>query len=155
MPGDYRYLDESTLVASTYWGTISLVDILETISHRVSELSEHHPKASVVDLSAAKWNETSPKFMHHEMERLRPALAPPKVRTVLIAPSDFFYGFARMYAIMHNIYGAANVDVVRSWADAAKILDMDLSSAETWARERIAQEEATQVDDTTTRIPKP
>ncbi|HTM01763.1 MAG TPA: hypothetical protein VL503_11660 [Candidatus Omnitrophota bacterium] len=154
MPGDYRYLDESTLVASTYWGTISLVDILETITHRAGDLAEHHPKASVVDLSAAKWHETPPKFMHHQIERLRPALAPPKVRTVLIAPSDFFYGFARMYAIMHNVYGAANVEVARSWADAALLLGMDLSSAESWSRERVAQEEAAETQDTI-RMPKP
>lgn len=142
MPGDYRYLDDADVVVSTYWGTISLVDILDTITHRASELPEHHPRASVVDLSAARWTETPPKFVQHEMERLRPALAPPKVRTVFIATGDFFYGFARMYAIVHNIYGAANVDVARTWADAAKILGMDLGGAERWARERVASGEA-------------
>ena len=35
MPGDYRYLDESTIVITTYWGTISLADILDTISRRI------------------------------------------------------------------------------------------------------------------------
>lgn len=153
MPGDYHYLDESNVVASTYWGPISLLDILETITHRVSELPEHHPKASLIDLSAAQWVETPPKFMHQEMERLRPALAPPKVRTIFIAASDFFYGFARMYAIVHNIYGAANVDVVRSWGEAAKMLGMDLSAAEAWSRDRATQEESTQ--ETRTRISEP
>lgn len=149
MPGDYHYLDESDIVASTYWGTISLVDILETITHRVSEMPDHHPKASVVDLSSARWTEHPPRFENREMERLRPALAPPKVRTVMIATGDFFYGFARMYAIMHKIYGAANVDVVRSWADAAALLGIDLTAAEKWSRERVEQEETR---DTTTRI---
>lgn len=150
MPGDYRFLDESTIVVSTYWGTISLVDILETITQRVSQLTEHHPRASVVDLSAAKWTETPRKFVEHEMERLRPALAPPKVRTVLIAPSDFFFGFARMYSIVHKIYGAANVDVTRTWEQAAQMLEMDLSAAEAWSRDRVAQEETQE----TTRLPK-
>jgi len=142
MPGDYRYLDDADIVVSTYWGTISLVDILDTITHRASEMPEHHPRASVVDLSTARWTETPPKFVQHEMDRLRPALAPPKVRTVLIAPGDFFYGFARMYAIVHNIYGAANVEVTRSWAEAAKLLGMDLTGAERWARERSATGES-------------
>jgi hypothetical protein len=152
MPGAYHYLDDRDVVVSTYWGAISLVDILETILHRVGELPEHHPKVSVIDLSAAKWTEHPAKFEHREMERLRPALAPPKVRTVLIAPGDFFYGFARMYAIMHVIYGAANVDVVRTWGEAAKVLGVDLSAAEAWSKDRVTQEEDTQQ---TTRIPKP
>jgi hypothetical protein len=152
MPGDYHYLDESNVVVSTYWGTITLVDILETITHRVHDLPDHHPKASVIDLSAAQWAETPPRFMKEEMERLRPALAPPKVRTVFIASGDFFYGFARMYSIVHNIYGAANVDVVRSWEAAGKLLGIELSTAEKWSHDRAAQEENTRE---TTRFPKP
>jgi len=148
MPADYHYLDESGIVASTYWGTISLVDILDNILHRLSEMPVHHPKASVIDLSFARWAEMPPQFEHRELERLRPALAPPKVRTVLIAPSDFFYGFARMYAVMHKVYGAANVDVVRTWEEAAKMLGMDLSAARKWVEERVAREESTE----TTRI---
>jgi hypothetical protein len=151
MPGDFHYLDESNVVVSTYWGTITLVDILETITQRASELSDHHPKASLIDLCAAQWAETPPRFMKEEMERLRPALAPPKVRTVFITAGDFFFGFARMYSIVHNIYGAANVDVVRSWEAAGTMLGMDLSAAETWSRDRVAQEETRE----TTRIPKP
>jgi hypothetical protein len=151
MPGDYHYLDQDSVVVTTYWGTISLHDILDTIMSRLSELSEHHPKASVIDLSNARWVEHPPKFEHREMERLRPALAPPKVRTVFVASSDFFFGFARMYAVMHTVYGAANVDVVRSWAEAGELVGMDLSAAERWSRERIAREESATE---TTRIPR-
>lgn len=152
MPGDYHYLDENKLVVSTYWGTISLVDIMETITHRIGELPKHHPNASLIDLSGARWAEPHPKFEQREMERLRPAFAPPKVRTLLIASSDFFYGFARMYALMHTVYGAANVDVVRTWAEAGQLLGMDLSAAERWSLERVAREESAE---TTTRFPQP
>lgn len=134
MPGEYRYLDESTIVVTTYWGTITLLDILDTITRRIQELPEHHPKASVIDLSNARWTDVPPRFVHQEIERLRPALAPPKVRTIFIAPDEFFYGFARMYAIVHVIYGAAQVDVVRSWTEAEQMLQMDLMKAEEWAR---------------------
>lgn len=144
MPGDYRYLDESTIVVTTYWGTISLLDILNTITRRIHEMPEHHPKASVIDLSNAQWTEVPPQYIHQEMERLRPALAPPKVRTIFIAPDEFFYGFARMYAIVHVIYGAAHVEVVRSWTEAEKLLEMDLAMAEKWARDRSEQDDATE-----------
>lgn len=148
MPGDYRYLDESTVVVTTYWGTISLLDILDTITRRIKALSEHHPKASIVDLSNARWTETPPRFVHEEIEKLRPAFAPPKVRTVFITPDEFFYGFARMYAIVHVIYGAANVEVVRSWTEAEKLLQMDLTAAEKWALERASHDDRSE----TTRI---
>ena len=152
MPGDYHYLDESDIVVSTYWGTISLVDILDTITRRVHEMPEHHAKASVINLSDAKWTEVPPTYVHKEMERLRPALAPPRIRTILVTPGEFFYGFGRMYALMHVIYGAANVEVVRSWGEAAKRLGADLSAAEKWAKERAARDEA---EITTTRMPRP
>ena len=151
MPGDYHYLDEIDIVVSAYWGTISLSDILDTITRRAQEMPEHHPKASVIDLSYAQWNEITPKYIHQEMERLRPALAPPKVRTVFVAPGDFFYGFARMYALVHVIYGAANVDVVRSWADASKLLEVELGAAEAWAKKRVRMDDT---ETATTRFPK-
>lgn len=151
MPGDYRYIDESTVVITTYWGTISLLDILETITRRIRELPEHHPRASIVDLSNARWTEIPPHIIHQEIEKLRPAFAPPKVRTVFIAPDEFFFGFARMYAIVHVVYGAANVEVVRSWTEAEKLIGMDLAGAERWARERAEQDDKTE----TTRIKQP
>ena len=151
MPGDYRYLDESTIVITTYWGTISLLEILDTISRRIKELPEHHPRASVIDLSNARWVEIAPRIVHQEIERLRPALAPPKVRTLFIAPDEFFYGFARMYALVHVIYGAADVEVVRSWTEAEKLLEMDLTNAEKWTRDRAERDEST--DTTQIRTP--
>lgn len=151
MPGDYRYLDESTVVITTYWGTISLLDILDTITRRIKELPEHNPKASIVDLSNARWTEIPPRYVHQEIERLRPAFAPPKVRTLFIAPDEFFYGFARMYALVHVIYGAADVVVVRSWTEAEKVLEMDLTNAEKWTRGRAEQDETT--DTTQIRTP--
>ena len=50
----------------------------------------------MIDLSNARWVEIAPRIVHQEIERLRLALAPPKVRTLFIAPDEFFYGFARM-----------------------------------------------------------
>jgi hypothetical protein len=144
MPGDYRYLDESTVVVTTYWGAISILDILDTITRRIREMPEHHPRASVIDLSNATWTEVPSRKLHQEIEGLRPALAPPKVRTVFVAPGEYFYGFARMYAIVHVIYGAANVDVARSWSEAARMLDVDLATAEKWAMERAEQGERTE-----------
>lgn len=144
MPGDYQYFDESSIVVTAYWGTTSILDILDTITRRLREMPEHRPKASVVDLSNARWTEVPTRLIHQEIEGLRPALAPPKVRTVFVAPNDFFYGFTRMYAIVHVIYGAANVEVVRSWSEAAKLLGVDLAAAEKWVRERADHEDKTE-----------
>lgn len=144
MPGDYCYLDEGSIVVTTYWGTTSILDILNTITRRIREMPEHHPKASVIDLSNARWDDVPPRLIHREIEKLRPALAPPKVRTVFIAPNDFFYGFTRMYAIVHVIYGAADVEVVRSWTEAEKLLGVDLSHEKKWASERAEEEDRTE-----------
>jgi hypothetical protein len=144
MPGDYRYFDESSTVVTTYWGTTSILDILDTITRRIQEMPEHHPKASVIDLSNARWADVPPRLIHREIEKLRPALAPPKVKTVFIAPDDFFYGFTRMYAIVHVIYGAADVEVARSWSEAAKLLGTDLPAEQKWAKERADQEDKTE-----------
>jgi hypothetical protein len=143
MPGDFHYLDESEIVISSYWGTVTLVDILETITRRAREMPSHHAEASVIDTTEARWTDVPPKFVREQVQSLRPALAPPKVRTVFIAPGEFFNGFARMYALMHSIYGAANVEVVRSWDEASKLLGVDLAEAQQWAKERAAKDDAT------------
>ena len=140
MPGDYRFLEPSEIVVTSYWGTVSLVDILDTITRRVEEHPHHHAKANVVDTSFAKWTELPPKYVHQEVQRLRPAFGPPKVPSVFICPGEFFYGFARMYSIVQIIYANAKVEVVRSWAEAAKVLGVDLKEAEAWSRERAASD---------------
>jgi hypothetical protein len=139
MPGDYHYLDDSDAYVTVYWGTISILDILETISLRALDPDLREAKVHVVDLSRATWTETPPEIIQHEVERLRPAFAPPKIRTLFVTPGEFFYGFARMYAIVHVVYGAAKVDVSRSWAEAAAKAGVDLGSAEAWAASRAAK----------------
>ena len=136
MPGDYRCIDECDVFVTVYWGRLSLMDILDTISRRVHDPDLTSVKANVIDLSHAAWTEVSPNYLHDQLDRLRPALAPPKVRTVLVAPGDFFYGFARMYALVQVVYGAAKVDAVRTWKEAADSLGIDLAAAEKWARAR-------------------
>jgi hypothetical protein len=138
MPSDFQYLDDSDAYVTVYWGTVTMVDILETIMKRAHDSDMKAAKAHVVDLSNAVWMETPPQQLHKELERLRPAFAPPKIRTLFVTPGDFFFGFARMYALVHVIYGAAKVDVYRSWSDASDALGVSLSSAESWARGRIA-----------------
>ena len=138
MPGDYSYLEKGEIFVTSYWGTVSLVDILDTITRRVQELPHHHAKANVVDTSNAKWTEVPPNYVHQEVQRLRPAFGPPKVPSVFITPGEFFYGFARMYAIVQIVYANATVEVVRSWAEASKLLGIDLKEAEAWSRERAA-----------------
>ena len=145
MPGDYRCIDDCNAFVTVYWGRLSLVDILETISDRLHDPDLPTVKASVIDLSPATWVDVPPKILHEELDRLRPAFAPPKVRTVLIAPSDFWYGFARMYALVQVVYGAAKVDAVRTWKEAADSLGIDLAAAETWARARAASGDDVQV----------
>jgi len=136
MPGDYRCIDECDVFVTAYWGKLSLVDILDTITRRLQDPDLPSVKANVIDLSQATWSDFPPKYTHDELERLRPAFAPPKVRTVLVAPSEFFYGFGRMYALIQVVYGAAKVDVVRSWKEAASVLAIDLAPAEAWAKDR-------------------
>ena len=138
MPGDYRCIDDCNAFVTVYWGRLSLVDILETISDRLHDPDLPTVQASVIDLSHATWVDIPPRALHDELDRLRPAFAPPKVRTMLIAPSDFWYGFARMYALVQVVYGAAKVDAVRTWKEAADSLGIDLAAAETWARDRAA-----------------
>jgi len=143
MPGDYRCIDECDVFVTVYWGRLSLVDILDTISRRMHDPDLPSVKANVIDLSHATWTEIPPQYIHDQLDRLRPAFAPPKVRTILVAPGEFWYGFARMYALVQVIYGAAKVDTVRSWKEAASALGIDLREAESWAISR-----ATSSDDT-------
>lgn len=143
MPGDYHFEEGSGVSVTTYWGQVSLVDILETISRRLHDPDIDSIKASVIDLSAATWSEVPPKYVHKELDRLRPALGPPRARTVFVTPGEFFYGFARMYALIHVIYGAASVEVARSWKDAGRLLGLDLVAAEAWAKDRAAAGEET------------
>jgi hypothetical protein len=152
MPGDYRCIDECDVFVTVYWGQLSLVDILDTISRRLHDPDLPSVKANVIDLSHATWTDIPPRYIHDELERLRPAFAPPKVRTILVAPSEFFYGFARMYALVQVVYGAAKVDVVRSWKEATAALGADLMAAESWARSRASS--GADVE-TTRRISKP
>jgi hypothetical protein len=139
MPGDYHYLDDSDAYVTVYWGRLSLVDILETISSRAQDPDLKDAKVHIVDLSEASWVELPPAVLHDQVEQLRPAFAPPKIRTVFVTPGEFFYGFARFYAIVHVVYGAAKVEVVRSWKEAATAAGASLASAESWARERVAK----------------
>ena len=44
-------------------------------------------------------------------------------------------------ALVHVIYGAADVEVVRSWTEAEKLLEMDLTNAEKWTRDRAERDE--------------
>src|SRR5512146_1526135 len=99
MPGDYAYLDDCDQYVTSYWGRISLLDILETISQRLRDPDVQDARLHVIDLSPADWIDAPPKLIHGELDRLRPAFAPPKVPTILIAPGEFFRGFARMYAV--------------------------------------------------------
>jgi hypothetical protein len=138
MPSDFSYIDDSDVYVTVYWGEISIADILETILKRAHDSDLRAAKAHVIDLSHATWTETPPQQVHQELERLRPAFAPPKIRTAFVTPGDFFYGFARMYALMEVVYGAAKVDVYRSWEAAAGALGIPLASAASWARDRIA-----------------
>jgi hypothetical protein len=139
MPGDYHYLDDSDAYVTVYWGRLSLVDILETISSRAQDPDLKDAKVHIVDLSEASWVELPPAVLHDQVEQLRPAFAPPKIRTVFVTPGEFFYGFARFYAIVQVVYGAAKVEVVRSWKEAATAAGASLASAESWARERVAK----------------
>ena len=136
MPSDFCYLDDSDVYVTVYWGEVTLVDILETIMKRAHDSDLKAAKAHVVDLSHAEWLDTGAHELHHELERLRPAFAPPKIRSIFVATGDFFYGFALMYALMHVVYGAAKVEVFRTWADAGRSLGAPLGSAESWARSR-------------------
>ena len=136
MPSDFSYRDDSDVYVTVYWGTVSIVDILETILERAHDSDLKNAKAHLVDLSHAAWAETPPHQIHQELQRLRPAFAPPKLPTVFVTPGEFFYGFARMYALMEVIYGAAKVDVFRTWGDASAALGIPLASAEAWALDR-------------------
>ncbi len=136
MPSDFCYRDDSDVYVTVYWGSVSIVDILETILKRAHDPDLKAAKAHLVDLSHAAWTETPPMQVHEELSRLRPAFAPPKIPTAFVTPGDFFYGFARMYALMEVIYGAAKVEVYRSWDAASAALGIPLASAEAWARDR-------------------
>jgi hypothetical protein len=136
MPSDFSYRDDSDVYVTVYWGSVSIVDILDTILKRAHDSDMRAAKAHLVDLSHAAWAETPPQQVHEELARLRPAFAPPKIPTAFVTPGDFFYGFARMYAYMEVIYGAAKVDVYRSWGEASAALRIPLASAEAWALER-------------------
>jgi len=136
MPSDFSYRDDSDIYVTVYWGTVSIVDILDTILKRAHDSDLRAARAHVVDLSHATWSETPPTQLRQEMERLRPAFAPPKVPTAFVTPGEFFYGLARMYALMEVIYGSAKVDVHRSWDAASAALGIPLASAEAWARDR-------------------
>lgn len=136
MPSECSYRDDLDVYVTVYWGTISIVDILETIVRRGHDSDLRAASAHLVDLSHAVWSETPAKVVHEELARLRPAFAPPKVPTSFVTPGDFFYGLASMYALMEVIYGAAKVDVYRSWDAASAALGIPLASAEAWARER-------------------
>jgi len=139
MPGDYGYIQKDHCIVTVYWGEVSLVDILETISRRIRDPELVEASASVIDLGPATWCEVSPKYVHDELTRLRPVFAPPKLPTLIVAPGDFFYGFGRMYALIQVIYGAARVEVVRSWKEAETALGRGLEGAEAWARERASE----------------
>ena len=152
MPGDYRCIDECDVFVTVYWGRLSLVDILDTISRRLHDPDLPSVKANVIDLSHATWTEIPPHYIHDQLDRLRPAFAPPKVRTVIVAPSEFFYGFARMYALVQVVYGAAKVDAVRSWEEATEALGIDLREAQSWAQSRASSADDVEV---TRKIAKP
>src|SRR5262247_1764497 len=135
MPGDFHYVDENGVLVTTYWGELSIVDILETVLRRGHDPRIHEAKANVIDLSSATWSDPTTRMVRDEIERLRPALGPPKARnTVFIAPGDFFYGLCRMYALVQAIFSGAHVDVVRSWNAASELLHIDLADAEAWSR---------------------
>ena len=136
MPSDFSYRDDTGVYVTVYWGTVTIVDILDTILSRAHDSDLKDAKAHIIDLSHAAWAETPPRQVHEELDRLRPAFAPPKIRTAFVTPGEFFYGFARMYALMEVIYGAAKVDVYRSWGAAGEALGIPLGSAEAWARGR-------------------
>ncbi|HEX9710583.1 MAG TPA: hypothetical protein VGB42_11545 [Candidatus Thermoplasmatota archaeon] len=138
MPGDYHYLDDSDAYVTVYWGTISILDILETISNRARDPDLKEARVHVIDLSNATWVEVQPAVLHDQVDKLRPAFAPPKVRTMFVTPGEFFYGFARFYAIVQIVYASRSVEVVRSWDAAAAAAGLDLSSARAWVTERVA-----------------
>ena len=145
MPGDYYFEEGSRVLVSLYWGRVSLADIMETIERRTHDPDMPDAKASVILLADAEWVEVPADFVRKSVERLRLALGPPTVRTVFVTPEDFWFGFTRMYAIVHELYGWSKIDVVRTWGEAASILGMDLSAAENWVRQRSAAGEGTHV----------
>ncbi|HEY7728184.1 MAG TPA: hypothetical protein VID50_06985 [Candidatus Eisenbacteria bacterium] len=136
MPGDHHYDPESGVFVTCYWGEVSLADILGTIEERNRDRRLEGARASVIDITNAWWAEVPVSFTREKLDRLRPALAPPAVHTVFVAPMEFWYGFVRMYAIVHEIYGGSRIDVVRSWPEAAEAVGRDLSQAEAWSRLR-------------------
>jgi hypothetical protein len=136
MPGDHHYEPDGGIFVTCYWGEVSLADILTTIEQRNRDARLPGARASVVDMTYAWWAEVPTHFTREKLNRLRPALSPPSVRTVFVAPMEFWYGFTRMYAIVHEIYGGSRVDVVRSWPEAAEALGLDLKEAERWSRGR-------------------
>jgi hypothetical protein len=138
MPGDHHYDPESGVFVTCYWNEVSLADILGTIEERNRDPRLQGARASVIDLTGAWWAEVPISFTRDKLDRLRPALAPPPIRTVFVSPMEFWYGFTRMYAIVHEIYGGSRIDVVRSWPEAAEVLGRDLRQAEAWTRLRSA-----------------
>jgi hypothetical protein len=138
MPGDHHYEPESGVFVTSYFGEVSLADIMTTIEERNRDPRLQGARASVIDLTHAWWAEVPISFTREKLDRLRPALAPPPTRTVFVAPMEFWYGFTRMYAIVHEIYGGSRIDVVRSWPEAGEVLGRDLKQAEAWSRLRAA-----------------
>ena len=136
MPSDFCYRDDTDVYVTVYWGSVSIVDILETILKRAHDSDLRAAKAHIVDMSLATWAEAPTSQVREQLERLRPAFAPPKIPTAFVTPGEFFYGLARMYALMEVIYGGAKVEVYRSWDAAAAALGIPLASAEAWTRER-------------------
>ena len=143
MPGDHHYEPESGVFVTCYWAEVSLEDILTTIEQRNRDPRLQGARASVIDLTNARWAEVPISFTREKLDRLRPALAPPPIRTVFVTPTEFWHGFTRMYAIVHEIYGGSRIDVVRSWPEAAEVLGRDLKQAEAWTRIRASADTRT------------
>ncbi len=116
-----------------YVGQIGDELIKECYQATPQAVTRTNPRAVIIDLSEATAFDVSPQTIH-ELARFKPTVKDPSVPRIIVAPTAYMFGMARMFQIMGG-QTRPMLQVMKSADEAYALLDVAKVKFEPLAKE--------------------
>ncbi len=134
MGATYFYLSDPALLVTGYWGRTDPAASRVVREARASDPNRFLARAHLIDLSHSEGTISSASDEAEHFRTLASTYAATfgPLPTAIIAVAPHLFGLARIFEITGSIQSPPlPIRVVRSWAEAAKYLEVDLAEAHT------------------------
>lgn len=133
MGATYFFLPEASLLVTGYWGRVDVAASQRVRRARAGDPGISRARAHVIDLSLLEGTTTSTRVEGDTFRALASVYVQTfgPLRTAIVAGPTHVFGLARIFETVAGLQDPpVPVRVVRTWADAAAFLGLDLAAAQ-------------------------